>query len=217
MSLSQTSAAPGANTSSPARTGRVRTLDREAFDAACARLMQHVLQDCQPDLLIGIRTGGLVVAEAMARTVGQKPIVMPLTSRRGSTGAKARVKFLPALLTMLPGRLVDGLRILEHRLLTPRRRAQGAQAQFVDPTEAAAICDRLAGLPPGRVAVVVDDAVDSGVTLAAVLQVLRSGTPSAEFRSAAITVTAEHPLAKPDYALIHGELCRFPWSFDAAH
>lgn len=217
MSLSQTSLALGAKTKSQPRTGLVRTLDREAFDAACASLMQCVLEDCQPDLLIGIRTGGLVVAEAMARAAAQKPAVMSLASRRASTGTKAKLTFLPALLKQLPGPLVDSLRVVEHRLLTPRRRARGAQAQFVDPAETEAICRHLAALPPGRVAVVVDDAVDSGVTLAAVLRVLRAGAPEAEFRSAAITITAEQPLAMPDYALYRGVLCRFPWSFDAAH
>ena len=50
----------------------VRTLDRDAFEAACAELMRMVLRDGRPDALIGIRTGGLVVAEAMARSVADR-------------------------------------------------------------------------------------------------------------------------------------------------
>jgi hypoxanthine phosphoribosyltransferase len=64
---------------------------------------------------------------------------------------------------------------------------------------------------------VVDDAVDSGVTLATVLRLLReSSPPDTQFRSAVVTVTLAQPLAEPDFVLYRGVLCRFPWSFDAA-
>jgi len=64
---------------------------------------------------------------------------------------------------------------------------------------------------------VTDDAVDSGVTLSTVLRHLRKiSSFDADFRSAAITQTLEHPIVTPDYLMFHGTLCRFPWSFDAA-
>ena len=214
MSLTQSYTAGAAREF--AHKPRVRTLDRSAFNAACSLLMQYVLQDCRPDLLIGIRTGGLVVAEAMASSVPDAAPVMALTSRRASTGAKSRLPWLPVLLKQLPEPVVDGLRVVEHRVLTPRRRAR-PQGQHVDPAEIEQIRQHLTGLDRPGVAVVVDDAVDSGVTLAAVLAALRAVCPAAvKFRSAVITVTAESPLAEPDYALYRGDLCRFPWSFDAA-
>ena len=63
----------------------------------------------------------------------------------------------------------------------------------------------------------VDDAVDSGVTLAAVLDLLRDTCRrDIRFRSAVITVTLDNPMTEPDYTLYRGVPCRFPWSFDAA-
>lgn len=194
----------------------VRALDRqEVFQAACAELMQTVTRDGRPDVVIGIRTGGLTVAESMARAIPDPPAVLPLTSRRAATGAKSRIRILPQLLRQLPRPAVDGLRIAELKLLSRHRRRRPPQ-QYVDPEEAAAIRSYLAGTPSGSTILVVDDAVDSGVTLATVLQVLGEIRPGElVFRSAAITVTLDSPLVQPDYALYRGVLCRFPWSFDA--
>jgi hypothetical protein len=59
--------------------------------------------------------------------------------------------------------------------------------------------------------------VDSGATLATVIELLRSMCPSGtEIRSAVITVTLDSPRVMPDFVLHHRVLCRFPWSFDAA-
>src|ERR1700752_617041 len=44
----------------------VPTLNQMGFDAAWGSLMRTVLQDYKPTLLVGVRTGGLIVAEAMA-------------------------------------------------------------------------------------------------------------------------------------------------------
>jgi hypoxanthine phosphoribosyltransferase len=194
----------------------VRTLDQPAFDIACANLLRMVATSYAPTLLVGVRTGGLVVAEAMARAAEGRLPVMPLTCRRASTATKSRVPFLHELLAVLPRGAVDAMRVLEHRLLSPRRKKQ-ARPPDVDHGEAGAIAALLSCSPGDNRLLVVDDAVDSGVTLATVTDLLRTNCPApTEIRSAVITVTLEAPRAEPDYALYHGVLCRFPWSFDAA-
>ena len=45
----------------------VSTLHQPAFDSACAELMRLVEADYSPTLVVGIRTGGLVVAQSMIR------------------------------------------------------------------------------------------------------------------------------------------------------
>ncbi len=206
----------GAPSARRGTTYSVRTLDLGDFDAACASLMRTVLQDYEPTLLLGIRTGGLVVAEAMARSIGQPPPVVALTCRRPSTATKSRLPFLHELLSMLPRQAVDTMRILEHRLLASRRQ-RAAAVPNVDRAEAAAIAAFLKSASSPQRVLVVDDAVDSGVTLATVIELLRNMRPEqTEFRTAVITVTLEQPRLPPDYALYHGVLCRFPWSFDAA-
>jgi hypoxanthine phosphoribosyltransferase len=199
-----------------ARGRGVHTLDSSRFTQACAQLMRQVSATYRPDLLVGIRTGGFVVAEAMVRAVPDAPPLLPLTCRRAGTTAKARFGLLPTILAALPQPLVDGLRVMEHRLLSPRRRAR-ATVQHIDHQEAAAIGRHLGERhAPARV-LVVDDAVDSGVTLATVLRLLRETCPEqTEIRSAVVTVTLDRPLVEPDFTLFRGVLCRFPWSFDAA-
>jgi len=202
------------NSAAPGRG--VRTLDQPRFEAACASLMGLVLAQYLPDLLVGIRTGGFEVAQAMARAAPHRPRVMPLTCRRKGTAAKARFGLLPTILAALPQTLVDSLRVMEHRLLSPRRRSN-TTVQHIDHQEAAEIGRYVAASSTPTQVLVVDDAVDSGVTLATVLRLLRQTCPEhTEIRSAVVTVTLADPLAEPDFALYRGVLCRFPWSFDAA-
>ena len=193
----------------------VQTLVGPAFEAACASLMALVSTSYAPTLLVGIRTGGLFVAESMARSHSGTLPVMSLTCRRAGTRTKSRIPWLNQVLLSLPRGTVDMLRRLEHRLLSARR-ARRAVAPEVDHQEARTIIEAIAAAPGARI-LVVDDAVDSGLTLGAVLQLLRNNTSTAtEIRSAVITVTLDAPVVEPDYALYHGILCRFPWSFDAA-
>jgi uncharacterized protein len=199
----------------PAPRGLVHNLDAAKFASACATLMDRVIEEFRPDLLVGIRTGGLVVAEAMASAASPAIAVLPLTCRRASTGMKSRFKLLPTILAALPRPAVDGLRWLEHRVLSTRRRGE-ATVQHIDHAEAEAIGRHLAQAAAAQRVLVVDDAVDSGVTLATVLRLLRQASPpDTQFRSAVVTVTLDKPLLEPDFVLYRGVLCRFPWSFDA--
>ena len=192
------------------------TLQGTQFHHACRDLMRLVEADYAPVLIIGIRTGGLTVATAMAATACSPLPVLPLTCRRVTTGAKSRVPFFRAALGALPRPMVDMLRRIEHRVLTRSRVRNGGQ-QEIDQSETAAIADHVASLGSRARILVADDAVDSGTTLATVLRTLRDICPPGnEIRSAAITQTLEAPIARPDYVLFRGTLCRFPWSFDAA-
>jgi uncharacterized protein len=205
------SAAPASHAWSAAPL-QTRTLGQSAFDAACAELMRMVGRDYAPVLLVGVRTGGLVVAETMARLTSLP--VLPLTCRRPMTALKSRVPGLKPLLATLPEPLLNALRRAEHRMVSGNRRA--AQPTQVDRAEAIAIGNWLRILSRGARVLLVDDAVDSGVTLATVLQTFRDVCPSdVEVRSAVITVTTEDPVVAPDYTLFRSVLCRFPWSFDA--
>jgi pyrimidine operon attenuation protein/uracil phosphoribosyltransferase len=194
----------------------LRTLEQDAFETACTDLMRIVEQDFQPSLVVGIRTGGWIVAQAMARGSARVIPVLPLTCRRNSTGLKSRVPMLRHVLTALPRPVLDLLRRVEHRTVSASR-GRRMPVQATDNAEAEAISRHVAALaPPGRV-LVADDAVDSGVTLRTVLHVLSViCRPGTEFRSAAITQTLDNPVVAPDYVLFRGTLCRFPWSFDAA-
>jgi hypoxanthine phosphoribosyltransferase len=191
------------------------TLQQPAFDVACAKLMRLVEANLTPTVVVGIRTGGLTVARAMVRAAATNLPVLPITCQRAATATKGRVPWLRPLLAALPRPLVDFLRRLEHRLVIMRR-TRKPRMQMIDRGEGAAIAAMLATSTETPRVLVVDDAVDSGVTLMTVLRLLREMCPTGtEIRSAAITQTFEHPAVRPDYVLYRGLLCRFPWSFDA--
>lgn len=62
---------------------------------------------------------------------------------------------------------------------------------------------------------VVDDAVDSGITLAAVYRSIHEINPKAKVTSAVITVTTSQPEINPDFSIYSNHtLIRFPWSKD---
>ena len=194
---------------------QIQSLTGSRFAEACAELQLQVEARFSPALLIGIRTGGYTVALAMRNSTARNLPVAPLTCRRASTRTKAGVPGLAAMLTRLPLPLLDQLRRFEHRLLTDRKRPLGERT--LDPAEETALRAQLAQLSSGSCVVAVDDAVDSGATLAAVTAFARAAAaPGVAVHSAAITVTTDDPAVRPDITLYQGVLCRFPWSFDAA-
>jgi hypoxanthine phosphoribosyltransferase len=194
----------------------VVSFDQYHFDDACAALMDRVLEGGRPDALIGIRTGGMYVAEAMARSDGGRMPVLSMTCRRPTTSYKQGIATLKTLVTSLPRPVVDRLRVWEHAMLTSRPRSAPLPGHQFDPEELAELDHWMATSGRAPSLVVVDDAVDSGATLFRVLEaVLHRAAPPTYIRSAVITVTTQRPLISPDYSLYHGQLCRFPWSLDA--
>jgi len=192
----------------------VVTLDRESFTAACAQLMDMVCGQGRPQMIVGIPTGGMHVAEAMSDAASWLPI-FPLTCRRPSTRHK-RATGLKTLVRNLPRPLLDQLRVIEHAVLTRRPKAPPQGSVRIDEAELEMLRDAVMAAGPRPSILVVDDAVDTGTTLSVVMEAVRRHAPdTARIRSAAITVTTDHPLISPDFALYRRQLCRFPWSLDA--
>lgn len=194
---------------------RVIDFDRHRFATACAELLHRAIADRRPDALIAIPTGGMFVAEGMRDTAAADIPILPLTCRRPTSSSPARAMLVRGLSATVPRSLLDRLRVAEHAFLTRRpAHATRQEVRSLDEAEIDALRDwlRTAGAQPSLL--VVDDAVDSGVTLGRVLEVVRALAPAADIRSAVISVTTEHPRAEPTYAL-YRQLCRFPWSLDA--
>jgi hypoxanthine phosphoribosyltransferase len=191
---------------------RVLTLSQDDLTAAADELFGAVVNDgFVPDAIVGIESGGRYVVEALT-SPGGRLLFCRMTRKSTETkelGTARRV------LRRLPYALADRLRILEDRM------SSGSQPVVPVPTE-----ELRAGVE-GIVEVVrreqlsrlliVDDAVDSGGTLACVLTTLRGCLPQeVELRSAVVTTTRPPALRviTPDYTLHALVLCRFPWSFD---
>jgi hypoxanthine phosphoribosyltransferase len=197
--------------------GRVVTLGPAAFRESCRELLEVASQDGMPDVVVGIRTGGLHVAQAMADFLPPGTPVLSVTCRRPSTRAKQKMPLLRPALRHLPQPIADALRLIEHYMFTARRRPDPRRTLELDQVELMELAATLAVHPAASNLLVVDDAVDSGLTMKRVLEAVRNVAPATmTIRSAAITVTLPTAAVQPDYALYRGTLCRFPWSMDAA-
>lgn len=198
------------------RRPSVVTFDKDAFDEACATLMRLAVHEGCPDLLIGIKTGGLHVANSMAKAVGYSVPVLAITCRRPSSQYKSGLAGLKKLLTRLPRPVIDLLRVVEHKLLTGRAPSENIGDYQFDLAELAELERWLARSGPRPALLIVDDAIDTGTTLSLVLDAVRRRAPTeAKIASAVITVTTQRPRVLPDLTLYSGQLCRFPWSLDA--
>lgn len=104
----------------------------------------------------------------------------------------------------LPLCVRNGLRIVEARMLSLKKNKAIRQPDI-----------DVSAFEGTKSILVVDDAVDSGATLQAVLNSLASLPGRPQIKSAVITTTTRHPLVNPDYTLYNNRtLIRFPWSKD---
>lgn len=183
---------------------KVLTLDIRALKEHCRRLQQQVSRDYAPDLIVGIATGGTVVAAEM---YAELPHV-DVTCRRPASASRRRTEQRYGILRRMPVWLLNFMRIAQMRLLQLKRNPHRA----VEPVDDAT----LDAIRRAKRVLLVDDSVDSGITLQNVLHTIRSVEGEREIRTAAITVTLPNPKIRPDYSIYdEGMLCRFPWSNDA--
>lgn len=182
---------------------KVITLHPSDLDSACHELAAS-LQSFRPAIVVGILTGGGEVGRRVASCLTDTSYY-EISLQRPSTHTKHRLAWL---LRRLPLWIADTLRRYESRRVA---RSAPASRHAALP---AALAAALGSMPAPRV-LIVDDAVDSGMTLKAVIQAVKSAAPDADVRSAVLTVTTPHPAVEPEYALWRREvLLRFPWSLD---
>lgn len=165
-----------------------------------------------PDLVVGIAAGGLRVAECLH--LGPPVHLMSCSLRRPSSAAKQRWA-ADRLLRSLPYAVSDRLRLLEDRMYENRPApASAATPTLIDEARAIARDVRVHG---HERLLLIDDALDSGATLACVESALRAVLPErTELRTAVLTATRPPAVryVQPDYRLYEEVLVRFPWSYD---
>lgn len=200
------------------RTLKVHTLNKNLLASACIDLAAKVIHarcdEFKPDILIGIRSGGYVVGEAMMSSF-PKATLFSITCRRPSTEMKKNSSILKKLLRKLPSSITNRLRIIEHIVLTQLSSRKKKTEFTTNNSELTVIKDFLQQHSPNPNILIVDDAVDSGGTLASVVEMVKDiSVPGSTIKTAVITVTTVNPFIEPDFLLYRYVLCRFPWSFD---
>lgn len=188
---------------------KVLTLDPKSFADTCHRLAERIGCDgYHPDVILGIKNGGSHVADEVAKHFNTAKRA-DISARRASTALKEN-NLSRRLLHCLPVVVLDVMRMAESYFTRGRKPVQ-RQSDISLPED---LADYMAYTP--RQVLIVDDAIDSGATMATILTDLSARYPLCRFRTAAITVTTPHPMIDADFHLYHNcTLIRFPWAADA--
>lgn len=168
----------------------------------------------EPDGIVGIATGGLYCAELLKK-ITTAP-VFTCSMKRPATEIKEKFS-TKLILKLLPYSVTDRLRLMEDNLLERKTLQHAAEIPkatdmlMEDLEDIVKVCLSL----KLRHIVIIDDALDSGATMACVLANLKGKLPDfVKTHTAVITQTRKQVLLKPDFKVYTETLCRFPWSFD---
>lgn len=152
-----------------------------------------------PDHILYVERAGLLIGNLLAGYF--KADLSDITCQRMGTSAKSGIK---EILRGLPRWATHLLRRVE--LLSSMHKA--GPERRVTWNKALDLADKKI--------LVVDDAVDTGYSLRAILQYLLAyGLSRRNIRIAVLTTTGKNPSIRPEYSLHKNTICAFPWSYDA--
>ena len=183
---------------------QVISLTYEDVKKNCQQLYHKVcLSAFTPDLVLGIKTGGEDLAKLIYKEYKEDECQLRSCSVfRKSSGAKKKI--FKNILHLLPNFISDRLRIIEAKLFFTKKKRQIEKVNL--PQDISSFCKIL----------IIDDAIDSGSTINAVVEAVKKLNPKSDIKTCVITVTKKNPELLPDFYLFNNEtLIRFPWSMDA--
>ncbi len=181
---------------------KILNLDLEMFANICHELEEKVSADgYMPDKVIGIPRGGSRMLPYMFCNTGHDNVTL---IRPHYSSIKKLVKHI---LYYTPRFINDWLRKAEAHWHI-KRNGHMASTTIILPE-----------LSPGiKNILLIDDAVDSGATLNAIVNKFAKEMPDINVRTAAITVTNISPTHMPDYYIFNNStLIRTPWSIDSRY
>lgn len=152
-----------------------------------------------PDHVLFVERAGLLIGDEIAKYFGCS-IGGIATQRYGGT-TKSKFKFI---LRYSPRVLTHFLRQIE--VLSSFHEVQSERSIVTEYP-----------LPgKGKKVLVVDDAIDTGYSIKAVIDyLLNEGYDRNLMRVAVITTTSKTPAFRADYSLFDQVICAFPWSYDS--
>lgn len=166
-----------------------------------------------PDAVIGIANGGAFVVDSLPADHDVSRFTC--MQQRPSTAIKERAGVGQRILKVMPYRLTNLLRVIEDRV--GQRSIPTVPAPSPSLDESLGIVIRNIAEKGIRRVAVLDDAVDSGATLACVSGALNQRLPDGvAVRTGVITRTRcrSQTIFEPDYFVFENTLCRFYWAPD---
>lgn len=184
------------------------------FNNACKMLALKVNGSYEPDIVIGVLTGGGYIGQEMIntlRSVSSNLIYTEVKLQRGSTVVK-EVSSVRKILRIMPEKILNVLRIIEVELLElksylikPQR--YGEITLSDDVSEFLKI--------GGKRILLIDDCIDTGYTLKIIKDYIESKYGNNVLKIAVITTAHRRPIINADFQLYKRILIRFPWAYDA--
>lgn len=192
---------------------KVITLDDVEFEQACVSLALKIVDEDDVIVLVGVRTGGAVVARLVYECLVKKNTELKyyeVSASRGATATK-NTSGVRKVFKFFPRIMLDYMRILEHWLVGLRMSFFRDVYRSVQYDKA--LIDYLKSLNSGTL-YLIDDAIDSGSTVNKLIEELNSINSNVNIKVAVLVVTQNNPLVLPDASLYKNVLLRFPWSND---
>ena len=192
---------------------KVITLVDEKFSQSCLLLSKKINQTYNPDLVIGILTGGGYVGRKIFNYLNdnKQKKYTEIKIQRKNTAPKSKGLF-KIILNYSPTFLLNWMRILES--LNLEKKAQKNNPKRIGTITISDEIDIFLKESPKKI-LIVDDAIDSGATLNLLKEYLNMHYNNISIKIAVITVTTPHPIIDADFYLYHNRvLVRFPWSND---
>lgn len=194
---------------------QVLTLDPKAFELHAAQLAELVKKGSPAkfDAILAVRRGGSYVCDAFCQYFPKEnygarydvSLQRPSTKRKNGTASR--------ILKQLPYPILDLMRIIESTLLSWRKKAK--KDSTISQIEMPKGLAKLLSEKKTPNILIIDDAIDSGDTLFAIVKTLKNANRNATFRIAVMTETMEQSRLHADYSLYRNKtLIRFPWSND---
>ena len=192
---------------------QVITLNDKALTSLSVQLAQKVLTSSwEPELIIGIRTGGIYVAQPLYEEISQhyESQYNTVSLSRISTQRKKKIN-ISKILKKLPYFLLDFLRNLEVLLFEKTKTKQYVPNREKEINITPELEEQISS---SSKILLVDDAVDTGTTLLAIKNKLLSINPDMTVKTAVLTITHKTSFIDTDFYIYNRVLLRCPWSED---
>lgn len=191
---------------------KVINFEQKNFDDFLENTLKDWKNDSSKILVLGIKEGGVYLAEnvfQVLRNSANQVDLKFIKCQRPTTSVKKKNEFRKAFIQTIfkisPIIILDLLRNVEHYFLTKKSIEYNREI----------ILDEIINFNLYDKIVIVDDAVDSGVTLQKVNDYVQNlAVKTTEVKSLAVVITSNNAIVTPDFYLYKDVLIRFPWSLD---
>lgn len=183
------------------------------FEVYLQTIVDDIMHETTSILVIGVREGGLPIARMVYEHLSIKNDLKvdyaEVLCQRPTTKIKKknlqRERFVKSIFRITPEVVLNQMRLAEHHLITSKKVNVFRSISVQEPLK----------LDLYDLVLIVDDAVDTGYSMAEILKYLQCLNENVRIKTLSAVVTKKNPVLIPDYFYYRDVLIRFPWSLDA--